>query len=180
MKLSSFLGIGCLALPIAAVAIFATSWMVSSHRNGAALEKAKAMCGVGPKVVIHDQAMWNKLLEVSRMPAKESQKFASANPLKIVNKGYKSLLPDDRIIIYNSDYYINDKLAYSDQDIKMYYKYPISFAWIIPGFADYSCFFSTPSELRKVSVGGGVKLKRNTADQLIERQRPALQRPRLG
>jgi hypothetical protein len=27
---------------------------------------------------------------------------------------------------------------------------------------------------------GGVNLKRNTVDQLIERQRPALQRPRLG
>jgi A nuclease family of the HNH/ENDO VII superfamily with conserved AHH len=27
---------------------------------------------------------------------------------------------------------------------------------------------------------GGVKLERNTADQLIERQRPALRRPRLG
>jgi hypothetical protein len=33
---------------------------------------------------------------------------------------------------------------------------------------------------RRWTREGGVKLERNTADQLIERQRPALRRPRLG
>jgi hypothetical protein len=46
-----------------------------------------------------------------------------------------------------------------------------------PGF--YYAYYAMVSE--DTSYGqGGVNLKRNTARQLIERQRPVLRRPRLG
>jgi hypothetical protein len=153
MKFENLILAGVAATPLLCLCGFIGAWTVSSHRNEFALKKARAMCGNGPKVTIHDKKMWQTLLSNSRLSKQLREKIDRQYDPRFSFHKYSFNIAHGRIILTKMDYMVNNRKILTLDNVSVSYMYPVSFHWITPGFSEYNCLMDTPSDIRRVSLG---------------------------